>query len=85
MFEFIVYEDIDGNRYFEDPDGNLQVEDPELHWLNKFSPDGKIIGFLDPVTKEFIEATDPKEIKLWNKWFQNWKERNKHIKKEHIF
>jgi hypothetical protein len=55
---------------YEDKDGNLYVEDPELHWINKFSRDGRIMGFIDPVTKEFVEATDPEEIRYWNEWFE---------------
>ncbi|MDR2779452.1 MAG: hypothetical protein LBB16_04210 [Puniceicoccales bacterium] len=49
--------------------GYFQIEDPEFHWLNKFTPEGGIIGFLDPVTKDFIRATNPEEIVHWDKWF----------------
>jgi hypothetical protein len=59
---------------YTDEDGNLYVEDPKLHWINKFTPDGKIIGFIDPVTKKFIKATDPGEIKYWNEWFEEMSE-----------
>jgi hypothetical protein len=80
-----ICEDVDGNAYIMNENGYFQIEDPELHWLNKFSPKGEIMGFLDPVTKDFIKATDPKEIAHWNKWFDDWKKRNKNVIKSYKF
>jgi hypothetical protein len=81
----VICEDVDGHGYIMDEYGEFQIEEPESHWLLRFNSEGNIVGALDPVTKDFIPITDSKEIAHWNRWFDDWKKRNKNVIKSYKF